>query len=30
VATYNRYLRQFPTLLFARALAFRERDYITA
>ena len=30
VAAYNRYLRQFPTLLFARAMAFPERDYITA
>ena len=30
VAAYNRYVRQFPTLLFARAMAFPERDYITA
>ena len=30
VATYNRYLRQFPNLLFCRALGFPERDYITA
>jgi LemA protein len=30
VAAHNRYLRQFPTLLFARAMAFRERDYLTA
>lgn len=30
VAAYNRYLRQFPNLLFARAMAFAERDYITA
>lgn len=30
VAGYNRYIRQFPTLLFARAMAIRDRDYITA
>jgi LemA protein len=30
VAAYNRYLRQFPTLLFVRAMAFPDRDYLTA
>jgi hypothetical protein len=30
VAGYNRYIRQFPVLLSARALSFRDRDYITA
>lgn len=30
VAGHNRYVRQFPNLLFCRALGFPERDYITA
>ena len=30
VAAYNKHLRQFPNLLFARGWAVPERDYLTA